>query len=63
MTLIGLIVTLAIFGLILYLVTTFIPMPQPVKTIIIAIAVLVLILILLQVTGLVGPLNEPIRIR
>ncbi len=52
------IVTLAIFGLIWWLVTTYIPMAAPVKTVINVIAVVVLCLWLLQFTGYV---RIPIR--
>ena len=54
---------LAIFGLVVYLITTFIPMTPPVKSVIIAIAVIVLIIWLLQGIGLIGPLNTPLRVR
>lgn len=48
---IELILTLAIFGLICYLVVTYIPMPEPVKTVIIVLVVIVLILYILKVIG------------
>lgn len=63
MTLLGLILVLAVFGFVLWLVTTFIPMPEPVKTIIIAVAVLFLLLWVLQAVGVLGGLNTPIRLR
>jgi uncharacterized membrane protein len=47
-SLISVLVVLAIFGLVTYLIVTFIPMPAPVKTVIIAIVVLVMVLWLLQ---------------
>ena len=55
MSLIALIVTLAVVGLIVWLVVTYIPMPEPFKTVIVAVAVLVLLLWVLQQLGVVGP--------
>jgi len=51
----GLIVQMAIFGLILWLILTYIPMPAPVKTVITVVAVILLVLWLLQFVGAVGP--------
>lgn len=48
---IALIMTLAIFGLIAYLILTYIPMPEPVKTLILVVVVLLVIMYLLQVVG------------
>lgn len=62
MTILGLLLYLAIFGLILWLIVTFIPMPPPVKTVIIAIAVIFLVLWLMSSVGLLAPLNRPIRL-
>ena len=63
MTILGVLLALAIFGLVLWLIVTFIPMPAPVKTVIIAVAVIFLILWLLNGVGYLGPLNQPIRVR
>lgn len=63
MSIISLMVGLAIFGFALWLVTTYIPMAEPIRRIIIAVAVLFLILWLLQGIGFLGPLNTPIRFR
>jgi hypothetical protein len=52
--LLGLMLTLAIFGLIAYLILNFIPMPPPVKTIIMAIMVIILIIWLLGFVGVGG---------
>lgn len=54
MNLIQIVVTLAIVGVLLWLVLTYIPMPAPFKTIITAVAVIAVVLWLLQVTGLLG---------
>ena len=53
---IGLILTLAVIGLLVYLIVTFIPMPAPFRTIIIAIAAIVAIIYLIQVLGFDLPL-------
>jgi len=48
----GLILTLALVGLIVYLIVTYIPMPQPFKTIILVIVAVCLILYLMGVFGI-----------
>lgn len=48
---IALILTLAVFGLIAYLIVTYIPMPDPIKTVIIVMVVICMIIYLLQVIG------------
>lgn len=63
MTILGVLLGLAIFGFILWLIVTYIPMPEPIRTIIIAVAVIALILWLLQGVGALGPLNTPLRVR
>jgi hypothetical protein len=50
---IGLILTIAILGLVVWLIVTYIPMPAPFKTIIIVIAVVILLLYLIQAFGFV----------
>ena len=55
MSLISLIVSLAVVGFLLWLVLTYIPMPEPFKMVILVIVVLVLVLWLLQVFGVTGP--------
>jgi hypothetical protein len=59
----SLIIALVVFGLILYLINTYIPMAPPVKTILNVVIVIVLILWLCQVFGLLGSLNAPLRLR
>lgn len=49
MGLISLIVTLAIVGMVLYLVESFIPMPSQMRTVIRAVVILVVILWLVQI--------------
>jgi hypothetical protein len=52
MDLIQLVIVLAVLGFIWYLLTTYIPMPAPIKTVITVICVLVLCLMLLQLAGI-----------
>jgi hypothetical protein len=61
MSILTILLSLALFGFILWLITSFIPMPDPIKRIIIAIAVLFLILWLLEGMGALGPLSRPLR--
>jgi predicted membrane channel-forming protein YqfA (hemolysin III family) len=49
---IALIITLALVGLIVYLITTYIPMPPIFKTVIYVIVAVVLILYLMKVLGI-----------
>jgi len=62
MSLIGLIVTLVIVGLILWLINNYIPMDQKIKTILNVAVVIIVILWLIQAFGLLGPLGD-IKIR
>jgi len=52
MDLISLIIVLVVLGICWYLITTFIPLPQPIKVVITVIAVLVLCLVLLDFAGI-----------
>lgn len=52
MGLIQLVVIFVVLGTCWYLITTFIPLPSPIKTVITVIAVLVLCFVLLQLTGI-----------
>jgi hypothetical protein len=62
MSLIGLIVTLVIVGLILWLINSYIPMDQKIKTILNVAVVIIVILWLIQSFGLLAPLGD-IKIR
>lgn len=53
MDLVQLIVVLIVFGLVWWLVTTYLPLPPPIKTAITVLFVLLLILWLLSIVGLV----------
>jgi hypothetical protein len=63
MTLIGLIVTLVLVGVLLYLINAFVPMDPKIKSILNVVVVIVLILWLLEAFGVLGLgiLNRPIR--
>ncbi len=52
MDLISLLVVLVVVGLVWYLVTTYVPMPAPIKTVITVIAVLILCVWLLESFGI-----------
>lgn len=54
MSLIGLIIVIAVVGLLLWVVETYVPMPVNIKRVLEGVVVLVLILWLLQVFGLLG---------
>lgn len=54
MSIIGLIVTLAVVGVLLWLINTYLPMAPPIKNIINIIVVIAVILWLLSVFGLLG---------
>ena len=60
-TLLSLIVTIVVVGVILWLINTYIPMQGTVKSILNAVVVIVLVIWLLNAFGLLGPLNRPIR--
>jgi hypothetical protein len=63
MTLIGLIVTLVVVGLLLWLINQFIPMDPKIKTILNIVVLVAVVLWLLSAFGLLtgGPLVRPIR--
>jgi hypothetical protein len=60
-SLISLIVTIVVVGVILWLINTYIPMQATVKKILNAVVIIILILWLLQAFGVMGPLNRPVR--
>lgn len=62
MTLIGLIITLVLVGVLLWLVNAYIPMDARIKNILNIAVVILVILWLIQAFGLLGPLGD-IRIR
>ena len=61
MTLLTLILTIVIVGVLLWLINTYVPMQATVKNILNIVVVIVLIIWLLNAFGVVGPLNRPIR--
>jgi len=62
MSLIGLIITLVIVGLILYLINQYVPMQPAIKNILNIAVIIIVILWLLQTMGVLGPLGN-VRIR
>ena len=60
MSLLNLIVTIVVVGVILWLINTYIPMQATVKKILNVVVIIVLILWLLSAFGLIGPLNRPV---
>jgi hypothetical protein len=61
MPLIYLVIVLAVVGLGLWLLETYVPMSQPIKITIRVIVIICLIVWLLQLFGIVGPVIKPIR--
>jgi uncharacterized membrane protein len=62
MSLIGLILTLVVVGVLLWLVNNYVPMDAKIKTIINVVVVIVVVIWLLQAFGVLGSLRD-IRIR
>ena len=60
MSLLNLIVTIVVVGVILWLINTYIPMQATVKKILNVVVIIVLIFWLLSAFGLIGPLNRPV---
>ena len=61
MTLLSLILTIVVVGVLLWLINTYVPMQATIKNILNIVVVIVLIIWLLNAFGVVGPLNRPIR--
>ncbi len=61
MTLLSLMLTIVVVGVLLWLINTYVPMQATVKKILNAVVVIVLIIWILNAFGLVGLLNRPIR--
>jgi hypothetical protein len=62
MSLIGLVLTLVVVGVLLYLLNNYVPMDHKIKTIINVVVVIVVILWVLQSFGILGSLRD-VRIR
>jgi hypothetical protein len=60
-TLLSLILTIVVVGVLLWLINTYVPMQSTVKSILNIVVVILLIVWLLSAFGLIGPLNSPIR--
>ena len=61
MTLLSLILTIVVVGVLLWLINTYIPMQAAVKKILNVVVVIILIIWILNAFGLVGLLNRPLR--
>jgi hypothetical protein len=63
MTILGLVVVLVVVGLLLWAITTAIPMEPTIKRIVVVLVVVCVCLWLLEQFGLIGPwhLNRPLR--
>lgn len=62
MSLIGLVLTLVVVGVLLWLLNNYVPMDSKIKTIINVVVVLVVVVWLLQAFGILGSLRD-VRIR
>jgi hypothetical protein len=62
MSLIGLVLTLVIVGVLLWLINNYVPMDSKIKTIVNVVVVIVVVIWLLQAFGIVGSLRD-VRIR
>jgi hypothetical protein len=62
MSLIGLVLTLVIVGVLLWLINNYVPMDSKIKTIVNVVVVIVVVIWLLQAFGILGSLRD-IRIR
>jgi len=60
MSLLSLILTIVVVGVILWLINTYIPMQATVKKILNVVVIIVLILWLLSAFGFIGTLNRPV---
>jgi hypothetical protein len=62
MSLIGLIITLVVVGVLLWLLNNYVPMDPKIKTILNVVVVIFVVIWLLQAFGVLGPLRD-LRIR
>lgn len=63
MSIVVLIVALGCIGLLLWAVTTYVPMNPPMRNVIIAIVIVATVLFVLQAFGILGGLNRPPSVR
>ncbi len=63
MPILTLVLYLALIGLVVWLITTYIPMPAQIKTLIVVLVVVLLVIWIIQLTGLLGtgPMVPPLR--
>jgi hypothetical protein len=55
MPILTLVIWLALLGLLVWLVTTYIPMPEPIKRLIVIVVVVLVVLWIVQLVGFIGP--------
>lgn len=60
MSIIGLLVCVALIGLVTWALTALIPMPQGIKTALYVIAIVIVVLVACHAFGLMGDLNTPV---
>lgn len=60
MTLFGILIPIIVVGVLMWLVSAYVPMPEPFKKIVMAVAVIVTILWLLSAFGLLPSMQVPI---
>lgn len=60
MTMLSLILTIVVVGVILWLINTYVPMQSTVKTILNVVVIIILIVWLLNAFGFMGTLNRPV---
>lgn len=60
MTILGLIITLVVLGIIGWLVNSYIPMSQGIKTVINVVLIVIALLITLKAFGVIGDLNQEV---
>jgi hypothetical protein len=60
-TLLTLILTIVVVGVLLWLINTYVPMQSTVKSILNIVVIIILIIWILNAFDLIGPLNRPIR--
>lgn len=58
MSLIGIVITLVVVGVLLYLINNYVPMDSKIKTILNVVVVIVVILWVLQAFGILGSLRD-----
>ena len=58
MTIVSLCILIIVVGILLWLATTYLPLPEPIKKILTAVVVVMLVLVALQTFGVLGSVNH-----